>query len=203
MQILDGFPTSFLALPFMSPSIPKYLVTLHSCMPLTCLSHKPSPEYTVPPPTTWNICLLCSVPVRLIFPGPSQCSLLSKSLLWCPWATPVNPLSGGSSSQGCSLWRWAYAWLMALGIEEGTSLLWLWWKLFLLLLRTSYLHGYAGLWHLTSGTSSMFSSYNLNNPGAESGGSSETLSQTIGDSSSKFRFSASNTVGGEGTEEFI
>lgn len=129
-----------------------------------------------------------------------------RSLLWCPWATPVNPLSGGSSSQGCSLWRWAHAWLMALGIEEGTSLLWLWWKLLLLFLRTRYLHGYAGLWHLTPGTSSMFSSYNLNNPGAEAGGTRlphEALSQTIADCSSKFKFSASNTIGGEGTEEFI
>lgn len=202
MQILDGFPTSFLALPFMPPSIPKYLVTLHSCMPLTCLSHKPSPEYTVPPPPGISASFVQSLSDLSSQDLPNVPSSL-RSLLWCPWATPVNPLSGGSSSQGCSLWRWAYAWLMALGIEEGTSLLWLWWKLFLLLLRTSYLHGYAGLWHLTSGTSSMFSSYNLNNPGAEAGGSSETLSQTIGDSSSKFRFSASNTVGGEGTEEFI
>lgn len=52
----------------------------------------------------------------------------------------------------------------------------------------------------------MFSSYNLSTPGAEAGGArlpSEALSQTIADSSSKFKFSASNTIGGEGTKEFV
>lgn len=173
-------------------------------MPLTCLSHKPSPEYTVSPPgiSASFVHSLSNSSSQDLLNVPSSL----RSLLKCPWATQVNPLSVGSSSQGCSLWMWAYGWLMALGIEEGTSLLWLWWKLLLLLLRTSYLHGYARLWHLTSGTSSMFSSYNLSTPGAEAGGSrlpSETLSQTIADSSPKSKFSASNTIGGEGTKEFL
>lgn len=135
-------------------------------------------------------------PIKLIFSGPSQCSLLSKK-------PSLMSLSNASESFVCGLlftgmFYLDMSWLMPPGIEEGISLLWLWWKLFLLLLRTSYLHGYDGLWHLTSGASSIFSSYNLSTPGAEAGGSrlpSETLPQTIAISSSKFKFSASDTIG--------